>query len=215
MVFRIMLLIQGKDPALPHSIGTKGEGSERATPPLGSAPPGSAPKDLGQAAPSIVSARVLLTRLRDGQRGPEVLAIRRRAEPGAAWEFPKGRLEPTDQSKLACAFRELAEEAGVALEPPTDLPVAGVERYPARRGAKEVHWFHHHVTGGEVILGKHEKMTKEVRFFSVGELRRLRLKGGPPGLAEEALQLASSGGAARAAELPPAPQKGAAGQRTD
>ena len=51
------------------------------------------------------------TRPRGGRGEPEVLAIRRRAGPKAAWEFPKGRLEPTDRSKLACAFRELAEEA--------------------------------------------------------------------------------------------------------
>ena len=72
----------------------------------------------GPAPPPIASAGVLLTRPRGRGGEPEVLAIRRRAGPAAVWEFPKGRLEPTDQSKLHCAFRELAEEAGVVLEPP-------------------------------------------------------------------------------------------------
>ena len=40
-------------------------------------------------------------------------------------------------------------------------------------------------------------------------------KGGSPGLAEEALQLAGSGGAARAPEPPPAPPEVAAVQRMD
>ena len=93
--------------------------------------------------------------------------------------------------------------------------MAGVERYATKWGAKEVYWFHHHVTGGEVALGERESATKEVRFFSLGELRRLRLKGGSPGLAEEALQLAGSGGAARAPEPPPAPPEVAAVQRMD
>ena len=196
LVFRIMLLTQGKDPTPPHSSGTKWEGGKRAPPPLGSAPLGGPPEDLGQARPAVVSAGVLLTRLRGGQGEPEVLAIRRRTGPGAAWEFPKGRLGPTDRNKLACAFRELAEEAGVALEPPTHLPVAGVERYSTRWGDKEVYWFHHHVAGGKVTLGEHESMTKEVRFVSLGELRRLLVKGGPPSLAEEALQRAGNGGTA-------------------
>ena len=78
-----------------------------------------------------------------------------------------------------------------------------------------MYWFHHHVAGGEVILGEHEIMTKEVRFFSMGELRRLRLKGGPSRLAEEALQRAGNGGTAWAPEPPPAPPKVAAVQRMD
>ena len=67
-----------------------------------------------------------------------------------------------------------------------------------------------------MALGERESATKEVRFFSLGELRRLRLKGGSSGLAEEALQLAGSGGPARAPT--PGPGKGnihpPAGQRS-
>ena len=87
---------------------TKVEDGKLAPPPLGSTPLGGTREEPGQAPPPIASAGVLLTRLRDGKGGPEVLAIRRRAEPGAAWEFPKGSLEPTDPSKLACAVRERA-----------------------------------------------------------------------------------------------------------
>ena len=83
----------------------------------------------------IVSAGVLLPRARPGGEA-EVLVIRRRSGSVATWKFPKGRLEAKDNAdKVTCAFRELAEEAGVMLAPPAGCPTVGVEKHSTRWGA--------------------------------------------------------------------------------
>jgi 8-oxo-dGTP pyrophosphatase MutT (NUDIX family) len=69
--------------------------------------------------------------LRDSPRGPEVLMVRRTR--GAsfmadAWVFPGGRVDSNDGSNddafANAAVRELREEAGIALEPATLVPLA-------------------------------------------------------------------------------------------
>jgi 8-oxo-dGTP pyrophosphatase MutT (NUDIX family) len=86
--------------------------------------PGAAP-----AAEARPAATVVL--LRDGAGGPEVLMVRRHRGSSFmadAYVFPGGRIEPEDGEGEAAyavgAARELAEEAGVTVDPSTLVPFA-------------------------------------------------------------------------------------------
>jgi 8-oxo-dGTP pyrophosphatase MutT (NUDIX family) len=79
-----------------------------------------------RAAVAHPAATVVL--VRDGQRGCEVLLVRRNAQlsfHGGAWVFPGGRVDPADSEGAAdevaaarrAAVREAREEAGLDLEP--------------------------------------------------------------------------------------------------
>ncbi|CAK0899327.1 unnamed protein product [Prorocentrum cordatum] len=145
----------------------------------------------------VVVAGVMVTRLR-GEKIPEVLAFCRVGGSDPVWEFPTGRLELADGSKLGCAFRELAEETGVQLEvPPGGCVKLGVGTYSTGRGRrggpgalKEVHWYQV-AAGGEGRWGPREARAREVRFMTKRELRAAAVKGRFSLYAEEALKLAT------------------------
>ena len=57
LVFRIMLLTQGKDSFPPRSSGTKGEGGKLAPAPLGSTPLGGTPEEPPLASPGVAAVQ--------------------------------------------------------------------------------------------------------------------------------------------------------------
>lgn len=77
------------------------------------------PKPDRRYGPVTRRAAVTMT-LRDGQRGPELLMIRRASRSGDPWSghmgFPGGRRDPGDASDLACALRETREEVALDLD---------------------------------------------------------------------------------------------------
>lgn len=73
------------------------------------------PGESGEAPRAAVAAI-----LRERERGPEVLLIRRAENERDPWSghmaFPGGRLEPTDPSLMHTAVRETVEEVGLDLD---------------------------------------------------------------------------------------------------
>jgi 8-oxo-dGTP pyrophosphatase MutT (NUDIX family) len=71
----------------------------------------------GEVAEAREAASLIL--LRDSPEGPEVLLVQRNPKQrfmGGAWVFPGGALHTEDANHRATALRELAEEAGVAMD---------------------------------------------------------------------------------------------------
>ncbi|NLT06985.1 MAG: NUDIX hydrolase [Solirubrobacterales bacterium] len=84
-------------------------------------PPG---EELGAGAPSVPRASATVIVVRDGRADLEVLLVRRNPEQrfmGGAWVFPGGATAAEDRDERATAVRELAEEAGIVLEPGHEL----------------------------------------------------------------------------------------------
>jgi 8-oxo-dGTP pyrophosphatase MutT (NUDIX family) len=81
------------------------------------------------------------TILRDGERGAEVLLIRRAEHGDDPWSghmaFPGGRHEPTDPSLLDTAVRETREEVGIDLGRDAEL-LARLAEIPAIARGKRV-----------------------------------------------------------------------------
>src|SRR5207253_3178153 len=62
--------------------------------------------------------------MRDAEAGPEVLLVQRNPEArfmGGAWVFPGGAVHGEDEAAAATGARELEEEAGLAIEDPSEL----------------------------------------------------------------------------------------------
>jgi 8-oxo-dGTP pyrophosphatase MutT (NUDIX family) len=80
--------------------------------------------------PAVPRAAATVIVLRGGVIEPEVLLVRRNPQArfmGGAWVFPGGAVDPQDgaagelSAAIACGRRELAEEAGVRLDPEAEL----------------------------------------------------------------------------------------------
>ena len=174
IVFRIMLLTQGKGPIRPHASKIKVEDDKLAPPPIENTPLGGTGEELGQPAP--------------GRAGGQ-------AQPGANWQVgdkfvgftmdlpdlpPHLDWGPDGQQNHFVVYVPAEWDVGVAEPDPGQIGAIGSQGAGRGRAA-----------------GPAEK------------------KGGSPGLAEEAPQLASSMGVARAPEPPTAPPEVAAVQRMD
>ena len=91
--------------------------------------PGSAESvNLGDPTPPRPAATVILLRDHEEHGGLEVLLLRRSAESRFmpnVWVFPGGSLDPEDGEGLeglaSCARREMSEEAGVNLDPASEI----------------------------------------------------------------------------------------------
>lgn len=84
--------------------------------------------NLGEPTPPRPAATIILLRDNDEHGGLEVLLLRRSAESRFmpnVWVFPGGSLDPGDGEGLeglaACARREMAEEAGIHLDPASEM----------------------------------------------------------------------------------------------
>ena len=78
--------------------------------------------NLGEATPPRQAATVIL--MRGGEDALEVLLVKRTEKArfmGGVWVFPGGAVDDDDSAHRAAAVRELAEEAGIALEDPGAL----------------------------------------------------------------------------------------------
>jgi 8-oxo-dGTP pyrophosphatase MutT (NUDIX family) len=78
--------------------------------------------NAGDVAAAREAASLIL--LRDGERGPEVLLVKRNPEQrfmGGAWVFPGGSVHAADGDERTTARRELEEEAGIDLPPDSEL----------------------------------------------------------------------------------------------
>jgi 8-oxo-dGTP pyrophosphatase MutT (NUDIX family) len=80
--------------------------------------------NAGEASAAVREASSLIL-LRDGDRGPEVLLVKRNPEQrfmGGAWVFPGGSVHAEDGGdERVTARRELEEEAGIDLPPEAEL----------------------------------------------------------------------------------------------
>ena len=146
-------------------------------------------------APDVLSAGVFVTRPRGGHGETEVLIMQRGRWKG--WQFAKGRLKGKDQGDLVeCAVRELAEETGVRLRLlPRDLfSKVGRSKYEYSSGMrKEVQWFRIHADRWRDFpcMGRaRERATRRVHWVTLGELRRLNVKGDQAEMATEAIRQA-------------------------
>ena len=128
--------------------------------------------------PPTVAAGIICTRR---SRAAEVLAIRR----GSSWfwSFPKGRREFdketwTWEPIIETAYREFEEETGICWTGLTNQRSEaidfGTQTYPTRfEAVKMVHWFWLHLddyTGVDEMLQRHERATREVRWFTMSQM---------------------------------------------
>ena len=110
-----------------------------------------------------------------------MLAIRR----GSSWfwSFPKGRREFdketwTWEPIIETAYREFEEETGISWtglrNQRSEAIDFGTQTYPTRfEAVKMVHWFWLHLddnTGVDEMLQRHERATREVRWFTMSQM---------------------------------------------
>jgi 8-oxo-dGTP diphosphatase len=98
---------------------------------------------------------------RAGPRGPEVLVVHRPRYDD--WTFPKGKVDP-GESDLACALREVQEEAGMVGRVGRELPPTA---YRDRLGRDKVVRYWELEAGGGRFRPNDE--VDDVRWVSVGE----------------------------------------------
>ena len=148
-------------------------------------------------APDVLSAGVFVTRPREGSGETEVL-IMQRGRTRNQWQFAKGRLEGKDRGDLVeCAVRELAEETGVVLcrwlLPRDRFSEVGRSKYEYSGMRKEVQWFRIHADRWRdfpCMVRAREPATRHVHWVTLGELRRLNVKGDQAEMATEAIRQA-------------------------
>ena len=113
-----------------------------------------APVDAGEAPRAAVAAI-----LRERERGPEVLLIRRAEHERDPWSghmaFPGGRLDPTDPSLVHTAVRETAEEVGLDLDAHGEL-IARLDDVPTHTTGLVVRPFVWAVTSSPVLVPNYE-----------------------------------------------------------
>ena len=82
---------------------------------------------------------------RSVEGGVEVLIVHRPRYDD--WSLPKGKLDPSDASELACAVREVFEETGYHAEPTEEIATTSYEDRAGQR--KSVRYWSMTVRGGE------------------------------------------------------------------
>ena len=126
-----------------------------------------------------VRAAVVAAVLRAGERGPEVLLIRRAEREGDPWSghmaFPGGRREPRDPDLLTTARRETCEEVGLALAGPHAELLGQIDDLEAvahgRRTGLVIRPFVFLVEG-EVSLRPDAREVAEALWIPIGPLAR-------------------------------------------
>lgn len=135
------------------------------------------------------AASVLL--LRDRETGPEILYLRRNPElrfMGGYWVFPGGRIDDADHpasptsdqfaAARRAAAREAEEEAGVAIDPATLLPVCEWTT-PAKSPIRFATWFFAaaanpeqiEVDGTEILDHRWQRPEDALRAHRAGEVK--------------------------------------------
>lgn len=99
---------------------------------------------------------------------PKVLLIYRREN----WDLPKGKLED-DESKSACAIREVSEEVGV--ETPEIVDYLGTtyheyERDQTRYG-KTTYWYAMQLDGDETFQPQEEEDIEQVEWVTLSDAK--------------------------------------------